>query len=150
MSALSRFYPTKPVDVTRWLKPLPSDGSLPCLPDWRWLHTPGHSPGHVSFWREDDKSLIVGDAFVTTRAESAYATATQEPELHGPPAYFTINWDEAKQSLQALAALKPHLVVSGHGRALSGSHMQVCLDELARDFDRIARPPQGRYIDHPV
>ena len=67
MARLSPLYPTGPVDVSRWLRPLPEDGSVPGLPGWRWLHTPGHSPGHVSFWRESDRTLIVGDAFVTTK-----------------------------------------------------------------------------------
>lgn len=150
MSRLSRFYPTKPVDVSGCLMPLPANGEVPDLPGWRWLHTPGHSPGHVSFWRETDRTLIVGDAFVTTHAESAYATATQEPEVHGPPAYFTVNWEEARQSVRDLAALEPALVVSGHGRAMGGPLMQAALHDLARDFDTIARPPHGRYVEHPM
>ena len=44
-----------------------------------------HAPGHISYWREVDRTLVVGDAFITTAQESAYAVATQAPELHGPP-----------------------------------------------------------------
>jgi hypothetical protein len=86
------------------------------------------------------------DAFVTTRAESAYATAFQTPELHGPPRYFTIDWVKSKASVQALAALEPHLVISGHGRAMQGAELAAKLQTLARDFDRIAVPGQGRYV----
>jgi glyoxylase-like metal-dependent hydrolase (beta-lactamase superfamily II) len=39
------------------------------MPGRRWLHTPGHTAGHVSF-RDHDRCLIVGDAFVTTKQES--------------------------------------------------------------------------------
>jgi hypothetical protein len=46
----------------------------------------------VSIWREEDRALIAGDAFITTDQESAYAVLRQEPELHGPPQYFTPDW----------------------------------------------------------
>jgi glyoxylase-like metal-dependent hydrolase (beta-lactamase superfamily II) len=135
------------VNVGRRLQALPADGSVPVLPGWQWIHTPGHAPGHVSFWREADRSLIVGDAFVTTRQESVYAAATQEPELHGPPMYFTPDWPSAKDSVRRLAALEPELVVTGHGRAMRGSGMRDALHRLARDFDVLAVPKHGRYAD---
>jgi glyoxylase-like metal-dependent hydrolase (beta-lactamase superfamily II) len=62
MASLSGLLPTKPVDVSARLRPLPADGSVPFMDGWRWVHTPGHSPGHVSLWRERDRALIVGDA----------------------------------------------------------------------------------------
>ena len=86
MPALGRFFPTGPVDVGERLRGLPADGTVPGAPGWRWVHTPGHTPGHVSLWRESDRALVAGDAVITTRQESAYAVATQEPEMHGPPA----------------------------------------------------------------
>jgi glyoxylase-like metal-dependent hydrolase (beta-lactamase superfamily II) len=92
MSALSPLYPRGPIDVGRWLQPLPADGSVPGMAGWRWLHTPGHTPGHVSLWRESDRTLIAGDAFLTTDQESAYAVALQRPEMHGPPMYYTQDW----------------------------------------------------------
>ena len=151
MARLSSLYPTSPVDVSRWLQPLPADGTVPGLPGWKWLHTPGHSPGHVSLWREDDRTLIAGDAFVTTKAESAYeANFAQDPELHGPPQYFTTDWVSAKQSVQALAALEPRLVLTGHGHALGGTEMCAALHTLADHFDQIAVPTQGRYVGHPA
>jgi hypothetical protein len=89
MARLSGLYPRGPIDVSSWLQPLREDGSVPPLPGWRWIHTPGHTVGHVAFWREADRALIAGDAFITTDQESAYAVATQKPELQGPPMYFT-------------------------------------------------------------
>ena len=71
MARLYALYPPGPGDVSRWLRALPEDGSVPAMPGWRWLHTPGHSPGHVSLWRESDRVLIAGDAFVATKSESA-------------------------------------------------------------------------------
>lgn len=150
MSVLSRFYPRGPVDVSRWLRVLPDDGSVPGMEGWRWIHTPGHTPGHVSMWRASDRTIIAGDAFITTRQESAYAAAVQRPELHGPPMYFTQDWSAARESVRRLAELEPELAVTGHGRALQGTEMREALHTLAREFDRVAVPEQGRYVGSPA
>lgn len=150
MALLSPLYPTRPIDVSSRLAMLPVDGSIPPMAGWRWIHTPGHAPGHVSFWREADRSLIVGDAFVTTAQESAYAVATQEPELHGPPMYLTIDWAAARDSVRTLATLRPERVITGHGRPLQGADMRRALDALAQDFDRVAVPEHGRYVTEPA
>jgi glyoxylase-like metal-dependent hydrolase (beta-lactamase superfamily II) len=150
MAALSSLYPTRPVNVSTRFHSLPPAGSLPNMPGWRWLHTPGHAPGHVSLFRERDRSLIVGDAFVTTRPESVYATVVQAPELHGPPKYFTVDWEAARQSVETLASLEPELVISGHGRSMHGAALRAALHQLARDFAAVAVPPTGRYVDQPA
>lgn len=146
MAWSSFLYPKKPTDLTPYVKPLPPDGSVPGLPEWRWLHTPGHAPGHVSFFRERDRTLIAGDAFVTTRQESALAVMNQTPELNGPPAYFTPDWNCARASVQHLASLNPEAVGTGHGPSLRGERMRQELHELASNFDAVARPTRGRYI----
>ncbi len=150
MARVSALYPRGPIDVSEWLQPLAADGSLSALPGWRWIHTPGHTPGHVSLWRESDRTLIAGDAFITTRQESAYAVAMQTPEVHGPPTCYTPDWPSARLSVIRLAALGPEHAITGHGRALQGPDLRRALDTLARDFDRIAVPEQGRYVDHPA
>lgn len=148
MPLFSPLYPRGPINVSERLQTLPADGSVPFMPGWRWIHTPGHAPGHVSLWREADRALIVGDAFITTAQESVYAAATQRPELHGPPMYFTPDWQSAKTSVERLAALEPETVVVGHGRAMRGAEMRAALHALARDFDRVAVPDHGRYVLH--
>lgn len=150
MSWIAPLYPRGPVDVSRWLQVLPEDGSVPPMPGWRWLHTPGHTPGHVSLWRERDRTLIAGDAFITTGQESAYAVALQARELHGPPAYYTQDWQQSRRSVEQLAALEPELVLTGHGRPMHGAPMRRALHRLAADFDRVAVPPHGRYVSHPT
>jgi glyoxylase-like metal-dependent hydrolase (beta-lactamase superfamily II) len=145
MTLLSPLYPKGPIDISRWLEPLP-EGQVPGMPGWKWLETPGHAPGHVSFWRESDRAMIVGDAFITTKQESAYSVAMQRPELHGPPQYFTPDWINAGESLRRLAALQPELVITGHGPPMQGPKMRAALDLLARDFERIAVPEHGRYV----
>ena len=101
-------------------------------------------------WREGDRSLIAGDAFITTKQESAFAVATQRPELHGPPMYYTPDWENARRSVERLARLEPELVVTGHGPAMQGPAMRAALHTLARDFDQVAVPDKGRYVDEPA
>jgi len=114
------------------------------MPGFRWIHTPGHAPGHVSLWRERDRLLIAGDAVITTAQESAYASVTQAPEMHGPPMYFTPDWIAARMSVRAIDALSPETVITGHGAAMRGQEMRQALAELARDFDAIAVPEDKR------
>jgi glyoxylase-like metal-dependent hydrolase (beta-lactamase superfamily II) len=147
MAAMSRLFPRGPIDVSRWLRPLPDDGSVPGIPGWKWIPTPGHTPGHVSLWRDADRAIIAGDAFITTNQESAYAVATQRPELHGPPQYYTPDWEAARLSVRRLAALQPDIAITMHGHAMRGEEMRSALNLLASDFDQIAVPRHGRYVD---
>ena len=150
MALVSPLYPTKPVDVAARLRLLPEDGSVPPLPGWRWVHVPGHSPGQVALWREADRTLVAADAFVTTAQESAYAVAVQEPEVHGPPKYLTIDWGAAHAAVRTLAALRPELAITGHGRPLAGAALRPGLAALAARFAEVAVPPGGGYVDAPA
>lgn len=150
MSSMAGLYPRGPVNVGDHLHPLPEDGTIPIMPRWKWIHVPGHTPGQIALWRESDRTLIAADAFITTRQESAYAVMTQQPELHGPPMYYTQNWEQARESVERLAALEPELVIAGHGQAMQGEAMREALRTLARDFDEVAVPKQGEYVDNPV
>jgi glyoxylase-like metal-dependent hydrolase (beta-lactamase superfamily II) len=100
----------------------------------------------VSFFRDLDATLVVGDAFCTTKQESFFAVATQRPELHGPPAYFTTDWDAARESVRRLAALAPEFLAPGHGQPMSGPATRQALVELSNRFDELARPEHGRYV----
>ncbi len=150
MAAMASLYPRGPVNLGYRVRLLPEDHSVPQFPDWRWIHTPGHTAGHVSLFREEDRLLIAGDAFVTTKQESLFAVATQRPELHGPPAYYTTDWDAARVSVEHLAALHPYIVATGHGQPLAGPDVAFALTDLARNFDIVARPEHGRYVHERV
>ena len=142
MAFMSPLYPRDPIDIRDRLQMLDADGTIPGLPEWRWIHTPGHTVGHVSLFREADRILLPADAFCTTDQRSFLAVASQRPELHGPPEYYTPDWDQAKLSVQKLAALRPALVAPGHGLPMAGVEVQEALETLAQDFDRIARPQE--------
>src|SRR5699024_9585765 len=70
VAKMSPMFPVEPIRLGSHVQALPADGSIPHLPEFTWIHTPGHSPGHVSFFREIDRALIVGDAFVTVKQDS--------------------------------------------------------------------------------
>src|SRR5690606_25456576 len=72
--------------------------------------------------------------------ESAYAALTQKPEIHGPPMYFTQDWQSAENSVKALSELRPETVITGHGRALSGDVVPSALETLYRNFKEVALP----------
>ncbi|QMU29840.1 MBL fold metallo-hydrolase [Adhaeribacter radiodurans] len=150
MAYMAWLYPKKPIDVTGQVQALPSDGSVPSLPGWRWLHTPGHTAGHVSLFRDSDRTLIVGDAFSTREPESAIAVVTDRKEIHGPPAYYTSDWEAARSSVEKLADLRPETVASGHGMPMQGETMLFELDELVHYFDQLAVPTTGRYVNEPA
>lgn len=57
MAALSFFYPTGPLDLRGKVLRLPDDGTIPEMPGWQWLQTPGHSPGHVKVGPEPGRGL---------------------------------------------------------------------------------------------
>jgi glyoxylase-like metal-dependent hydrolase (beta-lactamase superfamily II) len=150
VATMSRFFPRKPINLGSAVQALPADGTIPFVGEWRWIHTPGHSPGHVSLFRDYDYVLVAGDAFVTTKQESLSAALTQRAELHGPPAYYTIDWQAAEASVMELASLEPEVVVTGHGVAMRGERLKRDLHDLAANFRRVAVPKRGRYVRQPA
>jgi len=141
---LSKFSPARnrqPLQIQTYLRSLPENGEVPFLPGWRWLHTPGHSAGHISLWRESDRMLLAGDALLTTAQESAYAVTATALELHGPPRSLTEDWVAAAESVRRLAALEPRVLLSGHGRAVGGPELLEGLRQLASGFERLLGQP---------
>jgi glyoxylase-like metal-dependent hydrolase (beta-lactamase superfamily II) len=150
MARLSPLFPERGIDIGHRAMELPSNGDVPGMPGWRWVHTPGHAPGHIALFRASDRFLVAGDAVTTTRQESVFSVATQKQELHGPPAYFTIDWDQAHRSVSTIASLKPAILATGHGEPMRGADLPDRLAQLARDFDHRARPRRGRYVREPA
>jgi hydroxyacylglutathione hydrolase len=74
------------------------------------LETPGHSPGHVSFWREEDRTLLAGDVLFGRHPVHG------RPGIHEPPERFTLDVAANRRAIRRLADLRPRVVVFGHGR----------------------------------
>jgi glyoxylase-like metal-dependent hydrolase (beta-lactamase superfamily II) len=79
---------------------------------FRVIDVPGHSAGHVAFWRESDGVLVLGDVLTNMNV------ITGIPGLHEPKAYLTPDPDENRRSAKKLALLEPRLVLFGHGGPL--------------------------------
>lgn len=85
VAKISPMFPNEGVHLGNHVKPLPDNGELPHLSEWKWIHTPGHSDGHISLFREKDRTLIAGDAFITVKQDSLAKVLVQEREVNGPP-----------------------------------------------------------------
>ena len=150
MARMAMLYPRGPIDLGGRVLALPDDGSVPGMPGFRWIHTPGHTPGHVVLFREEDRLLIAGDAFVTTRQESVLSVLSQRMEVNGPPAYYTPDWDAARHSVEQIAGLEPQTAATGHGVPVSGAELRDGLAELVENWETVALPKRGRYLHRPA
>jgi glyoxylase-like metal-dependent hydrolase (beta-lactamase superfamily II) len=150
MALMSFAFPKGPINAEQYLSEFSEGGEIPELEDWKWIHTPGHTPGHISLFRERDGVLIAGDAIVTTMMESVIAVATQKKFVSGPPKYFTPDWGAAARSVRSLAALEPNVIVTGHGHPIYGDSARKELHKLSRDFWKWGIPATGRYVKEAV
>jgi glyoxylase-like metal-dependent hydrolase (beta-lactamase superfamily II) len=73
------------------------------------LDVPGHSPGHVAFWREADRVLVAGDVFFNLNL------LTLRPGLSPPAKTLTFDPLQNGRSMRRLADLEPSLALFGHG-----------------------------------
>ncbi|MDQ2842713.1 MAG: MBL fold metallo-hydrolase [Acidobacteriota bacterium] len=144
-AALSRFFPSRTTNVADRIADL--NGSLPGLglSDWEAIDTPGHTPGHVSFFRRSDGVLLAGDAFATVNMDNLLTLLTKKPQIYRPPVPATTDWQKARASVQFLAALRPRVIGAGHGSPMANAADQ--LESLAANFPV---PQHGRYVQEPA
>jgi glyoxylase-like metal-dependent hydrolase (beta-lactamase superfamily II) len=139
---LSRFMPSKPYDLRGRIQPLRRN-ETPGLKDWQWIETPGHSPGHVSLFRESDRVLLAGDAFASMDMESWIGLISANRTLARAGAPFNSDWAATRTSVQKLADLRPDVVGCGHGKPYESGPIA---SRLARFAARFRPPRRGRYV----
>jgi hydroxyacylglutathione hydrolase len=105
--AVARLSHYEPVTVARSLREGDDIGH-----GFTVLETPGHSDGHVAFWRESDRTLVVGDVLFNM------SLLTTVPGLRQPPTVLTRDPPRNRDSARRLAALEPELALFGHGPPL--------------------------------
>ena len=147
IAQMARLFPRGGRDLGDRVRELPADGGVPGLEGWRWVHTPGHTPGHVSLFRGEDRVLVGGDALATMNMDSWASHLTRERELRRPPAPFTPDWEAARRSVGFLADLEPSVVAAGHGLPMEGPRAAEGLRGLA---GRFSAPRMGRYVGRPA
>ncbi|HZB26120.1 MAG TPA: MBL fold metallo-hydrolase [Vicinamibacterales bacterium] len=146
MAFLSRAFPRGGQKVLKTtVLPLPEE--LPGLGEWRWLHTPGHTAGHISLFRDADRMLLAGDAVLTVNVDAWSQQLRRRPELCNPPAPLTADWEAARDSVHALAALAPCAIGAGHGLPAAGPSLAAALRRFEEGF---APPVKGRYVTAPA
>jgi deazaflavin-dependent oxidoreductase (nitroreductase family) len=131
-------------DLTAVVQAFDPQTGIPGLPDWAAIHSPGHSPGHISLYRRSDGVLITGDAVVTVDLNSLMGILTSRQGVFGPPRYSTWDWAAAQRSIAALAALEPRVLAPGHGRVRVDGTSQA-LRALSGGQDLPARWRQGLF-----
>jgi glyoxylase-like metal-dependent hydrolase (beta-lactamase superfamily II) len=143
---LSRFIPSSGADLGEHVRELP-EKDLPGLDGWGWTATPGHAPGHVSFFRGADRVLLAGDALATMNMDSWSGLIGGRKELARGGAPFNLDWDATRRSVQKLADLRPNVLGCGHGNPMSDAQLPARLQRFANGF----RPPRhGRYVRTPA
>jgi hydroxyacylglutathione hydrolase len=115
-----RFWAGPPAPVTRVL----NDGDE--VAGFRVVHTPGHTPGHIVFFRDADRVAVAGDVIANMNF------ITWKPGLREPPPFFSDNLTQNRESIRKLAALRPSLVCVGHGPPLERTEL---LDRLVERMD---------------
>ena len=144
-SLIARFFSSRTVNlgsrVVEW------DGDLGRfgVPGWRAIHTPGHAPGHLAFFRASDSALLAGDALTTMNLDNLVDIITRKPQVCRPPVPATYDWQQARESIRELADLKPSIIAPGHGVPMHNASSQ--LRELA---DNCPMPEHGRYVPEPA
>lgn len=91
----------------------------------RVVASPGHTPGHIAFYRERDRLLFSGDAvlnIIPIKRVTGLSLAIR---------CLSDDWEECKRSAVRLADLEPAMLLAGHGRPL--------LEDTARSMAAWAR-----------
>lgn len=90
------------------------------------LDVPGHSPGHIAFWRESDRVLVAGDVF------NSMNLITTRRGLRPPPGLLNADTERNRRSMRRLAELEPALALFGHGPPVreAGPKLRAVVDGL--------------------
>jgi glyoxylase-like metal-dependent hydrolase (beta-lactamase superfamily II) len=129
---IAKFFPTSTVDLGKRVGTLEPKQAVPGLPDWEMIETPGHTPGHVAFFRRSDGVLLAGDAVTTMNLDSFWDTVARRKQMCRPPVPATSNWKDARRSVELLARLRPSLIAAGHGVPMRDAAGE--LSRLAENF----------------
>ncbi|MBC8076734.1 MAG: MBL fold metallo-hydrolase [Chloroflexales bacterium] len=139
---------TMPVcDLQADVRALPADLAAVGLDGWTCVATPGHTPGHLSFFHLEQGVLLAGDACLTIDFQSWIGSLTSWQRVSAPPAPYTLDWAAAHKSVQALAMLRPQIIASGHGKPMRGARAARGLAQLAQRF---TPPKRGRWVGNPL
>lgn len=90
------------------------------------LHLPGHAPGLIALYREEDGLALVSDLLYTLNPETGLGNAA-----HVPHPAFNLDTNQARESIRRLAAIGPRVVWPGHAKPVSGADVELQLQRAA-------------------
>jgi len=114
MGAFMRFEPVKPDVLVK-----DSDRIL----DLTVIHTPGHTAGSISLYREDE-AIFVGDAM---RTDSRGAP-------HMPSVSMTADMKTARESVRKISTFQYKALLPGHGSPITQDASRIIVDYVRREF----------------
>lgn len=112
-------------NVTKGIvQPLQEDeqGGLKAIAGLTPYLTPGHSPGHVVYYHEQDQVLLAGDLFTSKKGK-----------LHQPMSMFTADMAEAVRSSSIVEKLKPKRLEVCHGNHVlyPADHLEEYMQKMS-------------------
>ena len=93
---------------------------------FRALHLPGHAPGLICLYREEDGIALVSDLLGTLNPETGIGNAA-----HVPHPAFNLDTNQARESIRRLAAIRPRVVWPGHAKPVVGDDVELQLQRAA-------------------
>ena len=90
------------------------------------LHMPGHAPGLITLYREEDGLALVSDLLYTLNPETGISKAAKVPH----PA-FNLDTNQAREAIRRLAAIGPKVVWAGHAKPVAGDDVELQLQRAA-------------------
>jgi glyoxylase-like metal-dependent hydrolase (beta-lactamase superfamily II)/predicted ester cyclase len=93
---------------------------------FRVLHLPGHAPGLICLYRDEDRLALVSDLLYTLNPETGIGNAA-----HVPHPAFNLDTNQAREAIRALAAIGPKVVWAGHAKPVAGDDVELQLQRAA-------------------
>jgi glyoxylase-like metal-dependent hydrolase (beta-lactamase superfamily II) len=90
------------------------------------LHLPGHAPGLIGLWRQEDRLALVSDSFYTFNPQTGLRNAA-----HVPHPAFNLDTNQARESIRRLATLGPRVLWPGLSKPVSGDEIELQLQRAA-------------------
>jgi glyoxylase-like metal-dependent hydrolase (beta-lactamase superfamily II) len=90
------------------------------------IDLPGHAPGLIGLWREEDGLALVSDAFYTVNPQTGLRN-----DAHVPHPAFNLDTNQARDSIRRLATLNPSVLWPGLAKPVSGNDIDLQLQRAA-------------------
>ncbi|WP_255298493.1 MBL fold metallo-hydrolase [Brevibacillus dissolubilis] len=104
--------------------------TLPHLPEWKVLTTPGHAQDHVSFLRESDRVMIAGDHIIQHISSNAFIEPPLDRSQVRP-----MTLVQYRTSMEMCLGLPIELILPGHGELVTNHH-ELITERLQNNWKR--------------